>query len=185
MAAITEIHSFHGAASPPPLSVAGLTYTIISASNCRYKRADNDAADFANLVQPPAGVENYSWRKHMRLFAKSDLVSSITNIRWFAGPEPLDWADQVALYVKAEVQYVQGSIADEFTQMSAAVNANERDTLTPLSFGTQYHIEKGDLTGGNGPYGVQSFVVTKMGVKPGCDSEVKSDRVCGFRYDET
>src|SRR5574337_1237249 len=116
MAAATQIHLFSG--------VTGLTFTDITAQECRFKRADDGAPDFAAPITIPSTGANYSWRKHTKLWVDSGLNGWIANLRWFAESEPLDWQGQITLYVKSSDTYTQGSVSDETTILSSASDAN-------------------------------------------------------------
>jgi hypothetical protein len=159
---------------------------------------------YTSPLRIPATLPTYSWRYHFKIYARSGLDGSwIANLRWFAGPEPLDWQDQLKMYVKTAETYFSsgpsGTSPDEFALVSGMVDASTYDNSNPLPCWTDEAELFAEIappidgaTGGNpipvigenASYGLQNYVVMQLAILPTCKPGVKSSRAFSYRWDQ-
>ena len=122
MAAQTEVRVFHGGAPGLGVDVTGQTL--------RFKRADNDAQDSANLVPVPAAGLAYSWRKSFKLVMLTAPDNEISDLRFFADAGSLGTGRRI-LFARSAA-YNQATAADETVPISA-VDVTTKTSGSPES----------------------------------------------------
>jgi hypothetical protein len=172
LAAVVEVHSYHGATGSPSTS-------NVKDTEIRHKLADNDTVDLNNPVPIPAAGTKYGWRKHTRLFVASGIGSQIGNLRWFAGSAPGDWSGGVSLLAGTTPSYRQGSASDETAAIAGVADVDIYTSTSPLTV----NASAAAITQ-NSSYGSQDYVNQQIGVASTATSGVKTARTCSYRFDE-
>ena len=171
MVAVTEASVYHGAAPGVPSDISGAVV--------RFKRADNDAQDALDPVPIPSSGFNYSWRKSFKLRCPvTGPDNQITNLRFFSEGQNLG-TDRILLVATAAA-YVQGSLGDESTPISAT----DVDTYT---LGSPLVVNAGQVFGpAETGDGTQDFVVLQARVGPSAVAgNVLATKGLVQRYDES
>lgn len=166
MAATARIDFFHGAGGTASEDV----------STVRYKRADNDTADYNNPIQLPTSGTNYSWSKYCKLYFTGTPVGQISNLSWSMSGTP---ATGLTLYVKKIATYTQPASADEAGQISGTANATAYTSGSPLS------ITAGEvLANPSVGYGNQDYCLTQLAVSDTALHGVSSAVTCIYSWEE-
>jgi len=166
MAATVELRSYHDA--------TGASGTDVAGGNIRFKQAINDTVDANNPIPIPGGGENYSYIKHLQLYATAAPDNAINNLKFYTdGSTPL-FGTGCVLYVANNTAYTNP--ATQVDGYYGGYTALGYTSGAPLSV-------SGSIGAATGAIG--DWTVLQLGVDNSAGQGTTGSEVLTFSFDES